>query len=85
MLFCQQLSRCNNKLLPPACSLKAGQIVDSLHKRLKQYIADDIRLIYELGFDRLDQQDARNASLLFEVMDGHCSKGTKHATTKIDF
>ena len=42
-------------------------------------------LIDELGFDRLEQHDARNASLFFKVIDGRYCKGSTLITTNIDF
>jgi DNA replication protein DnaC len=43
---------------------------DGFHGKLKAYTSPDILLIDELGFDRLEQQCARNASLFFKVIDG---------------
>jgi hypothetical protein len=42
-------------------------------------------LLDELGFDRIEQQDAKNASLFFKVIDGRYCKGSTLLTTNIDF
>ena len=44
-----------------------------------------VTFIDELGFDRLEQQDARNASLFFKVIDGRYCEGSTLITTNIDF
>ena len=41
--------------------------------------------IDELGFDRLEQEDARNASLFFKVIDGRYCKRSTLITTNITF
>ena len=48
---------------------------DSLDKKLRKYANPEILLIDEVGFDRLEQESARNASLFFKVTEGH--SGTK--------
>ena len=65
--------------------LMASRADDSFHRKLKAYTSPDILLIDELGFDRLEQQDARNASLFFKVIDGRYCKGSTLITTNIDF
>jgi len=86
LIGCKQLHRCRyTAATDMLADLLSGQADNSLHRRLKQYIAPDILLIDELGFDRLEQQDARNASLFFKVIDGRYCKGSTLITTNIDF
>jgi DNA replication protein DnaC len=42
-------------------------------------------LIDELGFGQLEQQDTKNASFFFKVIDGRYCKGSTLLTTNIDF
>ena len=65
--------------------LYASLADDSLDKKLKRYINPDLLVIDELGFDRLEQEDARNASLFFKVIDGRYNKRSTVLTTNIDF
>lgn len=86
LIGCQKLYRC--RYTTAANMLKellAARGDDSLDQKLKRYISPDILLIDEIGFDRLEQQDARNASLFFKVIDGRYCKGSTFITTNIDF
>lgn len=65
--------------------LLASLADDTLEKKLKRYISPDILLIDEVGFDRLEQQDAYNANLFHKVIDGRYCKKTTILTTNIDF
>ncbi|HKN18587.1 MAG TPA: IS21-like element helper ATPase IstB [Dissulfurispiraceae bacterium] len=65
--------------------LMASRADNSFHRKLRQYISPDILLIDELGFDRLEQQDAKNASLFFKVIDGRYCKNSTLLTTNVDF
>lgn len=58
---------------------------DTLENKLKRYLSPDILLIDEVGFDRLEQQDAYNANLFHKVIDGRYCKKTTILTTNIDF
>jgi DNA replication protein DnaC len=58
---------------------------DSLEDKLKAYVRPDILLIDEIGFDRLEQESGRNASLFFKVIEGRYCKNTTILTTNIDF
>lgn len=42
-------------------------------------------VIDELGYDRLEREDARNAALFFKVIDGRYTKLSTVLTTNIDF
>jgi DNA replication protein DnaC len=86
LLGCARLYRCRYATAADMLTeLMASRADDSFHRKLKAYISPDILLIDELGFDRLEQQDARNASLFFKVIDGRYCKGSTLITTNIDF
>lgn len=58
---------------------------DSLDRKLRRYLGPDLLVIDELGFDRLEREDARNAALFFKVIDGRYTKLSTVLTTNIDF
>lgn len=66
--------------------LHSGLADDSLDQKLKAYLSPCLLVIDELGFDRLEQQTARNAALFFKVIDGRYRRTTSSViTTNIDF
>lgn len=65
--------------------LLTGLADSTLDKKLRRYLAPDILLIDEVGFDRLEQQEAGKACLFHKVIDGRYCKGTTIMTTNIDF
>ena len=67
--------------------LLAGLADSTLDQKLKKYLSPQVLLIDEIGFDRLEQEEAshRNASLFHKVIDGRYCKGSTMATTNIDF
>ncbi len=65
--------------------LKSGLLDDTLEIKLKRYLSPDLLLIDELGFDRLEQDDARPAALFFKVVDGRYGKKSSIITTNLDF
>lgn len=65
--------------------LLAGLADSTLDQKLRRYLAPDILLIDEVGFDRLEQQEAGKACLFHKVIDGRYCKGTTIMTTNIDF
>lgn len=86
LLGCSRLYRCRyTTAADMLAELMASRADDSFYEKLKTYTSPDILLIDELGFDRLEQQDARNASLFFKVIDGRYCKGSTLITTNIDF
>jgi DNA replication protein DnaC len=86
LLGCQHLYRCLYTMAADMLTELMASLADqSLHQKLKQYTSPDILLIDELGFDRLEQQDSKNASLFFKVIDGRYCKGSTLLTTNIDF
>jgi len=65
--------------------LLAGLADDTLEQKLKRFLSPEILLIDEVGFDRLEQHDAKNACLFHKVIDGRYCKGSTIITTNIDF
>jgi DNA replication protein DnaC len=57
----------------------------TLEKKLKSYVRPELLVVDELGFDRLEQDDARNAALFFKVIDGRYDRLSTVLTTNIDF
>jgi len=86
LLGCARLFRCRYTTAADMLTeLLASRADNTFARKLKEYTSPDILLIDELGFDRLEQQDARNASLFFKVIDGRYCKGSTLMTTNIDF
>lgn len=86
LIGCTQLYRCRyTTAADMLVDLLASRADHSFEVRLKQYIAPEVLLIDEIGFDRLEQQDSRNASLFFKVIDGRYCKGSTLITTNVDF
>ena len=86
LIGCRQNYRC--RYVTAATMLKellAGRADNSLDKKLKIFLAPEILLIDEVGFDRLEQHDAANACLFHKVIDGRYCKGSTIITTNIDF
>jgi DNA replication protein DnaC len=65
--------------------LLTGLADNSLEQKLKSFLSPEILLIDEVGFDRLEQHDARIACLFHKVIDGRYCKGSTIITTNIDF
>ena len=86
LIGCQKNLRC---LYTTAAGLlkdlMAGLSDGTLNKKLKCYSRPEILLIDEIGFDRLEQESARNASLFFKVIDARYCKASTWLTTNIDF
>lgn len=86
LIGCQKCIRC--RYTTAAAMLKdlmTGFADTSLERKLRTYIAPELLLIDELGFDRLEQESSRNASLFFKVIDGRYCKTSTIITTNIDF
>lgn len=86
LIGCRQNYRC--RYVTAATMLKellAGRADNSLDKKLKSFLAPEILLIDEVGFDRLEQNDAANACLFHKVIDGRYCKNSTIITTNIDF
>jgi DNA replication protein DnaC len=86
LIGCTKLYRCRYTTAADMLTeLMASRADNSFHKKLRRYTSPDMLLIDEVGFDRLEQQDSRNASLFFKVIDGRYCKGSTLLTTNIDF
>lgn len=86
LIGCQHLYRCRYTTAADMLKdLLASLADDTLEPRLKLYTRPDILLIDEVGFDRLEQESARNASLFFKVIDQRYCKGSTLLTMNIDF
>jgi DNA replication protein DnaC len=86
LIGCKQLYRCRYTTAADMLThLLSGLADQSLPKKLKLYTSPDVLLIDELGFDRLEQHDARNAALFFKVIEGRYGKASTLVTTNIDF
>ena len=86
LIGCRQLYRYRYTTAADMLTELMASLADqSLPQKLKQYTSPEILLIDELGFDRLEQQDTKNASLFFKVIDGRYCKGSTLITTNIDF
>ena len=86
LLACQHLYRCRYVTASFMLhDLLSGLADDSLQDKLKTYVRPDILLIDEIGFDRLEQESSRNASLFFKIIEGRYCKNTTILTTNIDF
>jgi len=86
LIACSQDLRCRyTTATDMLTTLLASRADNSLPQKLKQYILPEVLLIDEVGFDRLEQQDAKNAALFWKVIDGRYCKGSTLLTTNISF
>jgi DNA replication protein DnaC len=86
LLACQHLYRCRYVSASDMLrDLLSGLADDSLDGKLKAYLRPQVLLIDEIGFDRLEQESTRHASLFFKVIEGRYSKNSTILTTNIDF
>jgi DNA replication protein DnaC len=86
LLGCQKTYRCRYTTAAHMLAVLIASLADrSIDKKLKLYVSPDILLIDEVGFDRLEQKDPRNANLFFKIIDGRYCKGSTIITTNIDF
>jgi DNA replication protein DnaC len=86
LIGCTRMYRCRYTTAADMLrDLMASRADQSFHRKLRQYTAPDILLIDEVGFARLEQQDTKNASLFFKVIDSRYCKGSTLLTSNIDF
>ena len=86
LLACQRQYRCRYVTASHMLrDLLSGLADDTLEQKLKAYVRPSVLLIDEIGFDRLEQESGRNASLFFKVIEGRYCKNTTILTTNIDF
>lgn len=86
LLGCRETYRCRYTTASDMLrDLFSGLADDTLDLKLKRYLTPDLLLIDEVGFDRLEQQDHRNACLFHKVIDGRYCKKSTMITSNIDF
>ena len=86
LLACQHVYRCRYVTASSMLrDLLSGLADDSLEEKLKIYVRPQVLLIDEIGFDRLEQESSRNASLFFKVVEGRYCKHCTILTTNINF
>ena len=86
LIGCRNLYRCRYTTASDMLTDLMASLADgSLEQKLKLYTKPDILLIDEVGFDRLEQESARNASLFFKVIDQRYCKASTLLTTNVDF
>jgi len=86
LIGCQKMYSCRYTTAANMLkTLMSGLPDNTLDQKLKIFTRPDILLIDEVGFDRLEQESARNASLFFKVIDARYSKSSTFMTTNVDF
>lgn len=86
LLGCRKLFTCRYTTASAMLGDLMASLCDStLERKLKTYTKPQILLIDEVGFDRLEQESSRNASLFFKVIDGRYCKTSTILTTNISF
>lgn len=86
LLGCRKLYRCRYTTASAMLGDLMGSLPDdTLDRKLKVYTRPEILCIDEVGFDRLEQESSRNASLFFKVIEGRYCKVSTILTTNISF
>jgi len=86
LIGCQKMYRCRyTSAADMLKTLMSGLPDNTLDQKLKIYTHPEILLIDEVGFDRLEQESARNASLFFKVINARYGKSSTLMTTNVDF
>ena len=86
LMGCQKNFRCRYTTATAMLqALLSGLADQSLEAKLKRYLAPEVLLIDELGFDRLEQNESKHANLFHKVIDGRYCKGSTILTSNIDF
>jgi DNA replication protein DnaC len=86
LIGCQKMYRCRyTSAADMLKTLMSGLPDSTLDQKLKIYTRPEILLIDEVGFDRLEQESARNASLFFKIIDARYGKSSTLMTTNVDF
>ena len=86
LMGCQKNYRCRYTTATAMLQeLLSGLADQSLEAKLKRYLAPEVLLIDELGFDRLEQTESKHANLFHKVIDGRYCKGSTILTSNIDF
>ena len=86
LIGCQKLYMCRYTTAAfMLADLMASLADGTLDHKLKAYTRPQILLIDEVGFDRLEQESTKNASLFFKVIDARYCKNSTFLSTNIDF
>jgi DNA replication protein DnaC len=86
LLCCKKQYRCRYTTASDMLRrLLSGLADDTVEEKLRQYVRPQVLLIDEIGFDRLEQEESRKASLFFKVVEGRYRKNSTILTTNIDF
>lgn len=86
LIGCSNLYSCRYTTASTMLSNLMASLCDgTLDKALKAYTRPQILLIDEVGFDRIEQESARNAAFFFKVIDARYCKGSTIVTCNIDF
>jgi DNA replication protein DnaC len=86
LIGCSQDHRCRyTTAADMLTTLLSSRADNTFHRKLKQYTSPEILLIDEVGFDRMEQKDAINASLFMKVIEGRYCKGSTLMTTNVNF
>ena len=86
LLGCQKNFRCRYVTASAMLGELMASLADNtLENKLKLFLKPEILLIDEIGFDRLEQHDPRNANLFFKVINGRYCNNSTILTTNIDF
>ena len=86
LIACSKLYSCRYTTASAMLSNLMASLCDgTLEKALQIYTRPQILLIDEVGFDRIEQESARNAAFFFKVIDARYCKGTTIVTCNIDF
>ena len=86
LIGCQKTFRCRYVTATLMLRELLASLADNtLEQKLKRFVALEILPIDEVGFDRLEQHDARNANLFHKVIDGRHRQRSTIITTNIDF
>ena len=86
LIGCQKLFRCRYTTAHDMLQNLMASLCDgTLMQKLKSYTSPEILLIDEIGFDRIEQESSRNASLFFKVIDARYCKSSTIVTTNISF
>lgn len=86
LLACGQGFRCRYTTATDMLNtLLAARLDHSLPDKLKLYTSPDVLLIDEVGFDRIEQEEARPAALFCKVIEKRYGKNSTILTTNIDF
>ena len=86
LIACSNLYSCRYTTASNMLSDLMASLCDgTLDKALKLYTRPQILLIDEIGFDRIEQESARNAALFFKVIDARYCKGSTIVTCNINF